>query len=73
MGVILQVTDGEILIFFIRRHSLAVKLTICKSLSKSLGGKSFYSSKLVISWSKPLKIDPIFNGKFFVIFEFWLQ
>ena len=41
MGAVLRVTDGEILIFFIRCRSVAVQLTICKFLSKSLGGKSF--------------------------------
>ena len=33
--------------FFIRCRSVAVQLTSCKFLSKSLGGKSFYSRKLV--------------------------
>ena len=72
MGVISRVTDGEILIFFIRCRSVAVQLTICKFLLKSLDEKSFYSSKLIISLSKPLKINEIFNGEIFLIFEFWL-
>ena len=36
---------------------MAVQLTICKLLSKSLGGKSFYFLKSIISRSKPLKTD----------------
>ena len=73
LGGILRFTDNEILMFFIRCRSVAIQLlTICELLSKFLGGKSFYSRKLVISWSKPLKIDQIFNCEIFLIFEFWL-
>ena len=43
-----------------RCRSVAVRLIICKLLSKSLGGKSFYSIKFIISWSKSLKINSIF-------------
>ena len=50
--------------------SFCSRTAICKLLSKFLGGKSFYSWKLIISRSKPLQIDEIFNGEIFLNFEF---
>ena len=70
MGVTLTVTDGEILIVFVRCRSVALQLTIYKLLLKSLGGKPFCSWKMIISQSKPLKTDHHFNSKFFLSLNF---
>ena len=66
MGVILQVTNGEIshFSFDVCRSVAAVQLTICKLLSFSEWEAALFL-KLIISWSKSLKIDQFFNGKIF--------
>ena len=66
MVVSLRVIDGEILVSSFD----VVQLTNRELLSKSLGGKSFYSYKLINSRSKPLKMDRFFNGEIFLIFFF---
>ena len=65
MGAVLRVTVGEFLIIFIRCRSVAVQLTICEFLSKSLGGKSFSFLKIDNFTVKAFKVDQIFNGEIF--------
>ena len=62
MGVISRVTEGEIFYFFIRSRSVAVRLTVSKLLSQISGWEvPLNSYKLVISRSKPLQIDQVFQ------------